>query len=60
MYFHHLHTKDIVSMPIFQNIKLNIAPSTNDFIEERMKETAEIDPLVFLCEHSDEINPEQN
>lgn len=50
----------IKSLPIFQNIKLNIAPSTNDFIEERMKETAEIDPLDFLCEHSDEINPEQN
>lgn len=50
----------INSLPIFQNIKLNIAPSTNDFIEERMKETAEIDSLVFLCEHSDEINPEQN
>ena len=50
----------IKSLPIFQNIKLNIAPSTNDFIEERMKETAEIDPLDFLCEHSDEITPEQN
>ncbi len=50
----------IKSLLIFQNIKLNIAPSTNDFIEERMKETAEIDPLDFLCEHSDEINPEQN
>ena len=47
-------------LPIFQNIRLSIAPSTNDFIEERMKETAEIDPLDFLCEHSDEINPEQN
>lgn len=46
----------IKSLPIFQNIKLNIAPSTNDFIEERMKETAEIDPLDFLCEHSDRIN----
>lgn len=50
----------IKSLPIFQSIKLNIAPSTNDFIEERMKETAEIDPLDFLCEHSDEIKPEQN
>lgn len=50
----------IKSLPIFQNIKLNIAPSTNDFIEERMKESAEIDPLDFFCEHSDEINPEQN
>lgn len=47
-------------LPIFQNIKLNIAPSTNDFILERMKETADIDPLVFLCEHGDKINPEQN
>lgn len=39
-------------LPIFQNIKLNIAPSTSNFIEERMKETGEIDPLDFLCEHS--------
>lgn len=30
----------IKSLPIFQNIKINIAPATNDFIEERMKETA--------------------
>ena len=30
--------------------------SGRDFIEERMKETAEIDPLDFLCEHSDCIN----
>ena len=50
----------IKSLPIFQNIKLNIAPSTNDFLEERMKEAAKIDPLDFLCEHSDEINLEQN
>lgn len=45
-------------LPIFQNIKLNIAPSTSNFIEERMKETAEIDPLDFLCEHSTDINTE--
>ena len=50
----------IKSLPIFQNIKLNIAPSTNDFIEERMKETAEIDPLDFLCEHGDSININKN
>ena len=50
----------IKSLPIFQNIKLNIAPSTNDFLEERMKEAVKIDPLDFLCEHSDEINLEQN
>ena len=34
----------------------NITSSTNVFIEERLKKTAEIDSLVFLCEHSDEIN----
>jgi len=50
----------VKTLPIFQKIKLNIAPSTMDFIEERMKETAEIDPLDFLCEHSDEINQKQN
>lgn len=46
---------EIKSLPIFQNIKLNIAPSTSDFIEERMKETAKIDPLDFLCEHGNDI-----
>ncbi len=50
------YQEKIKSLPIFQNIKVNIAPSTIDFIEERMKETAEIDPLDFLCEHSDRIN----
>lgn len=50
----------IKSLPIFQNIKLNIAPSTNDFIEERIKETADVDPLEFLCEHGIEINHKQN
>lgn len=34
----------------------NITSFTNVFIEERLKKTAEIDSLVFLCEHSDEIN----
>lgn len=38
-------------LPIFQSIKLNIAPSTSNFIEERMMESAEIDPLDFLCEY---------
>lgn len=41
----------IKQIPIFQNIRYNIAPSTNEFILERMKETAEIDPLDFICEH---------
>ena len=53
--------QDIIKhLPIFQNIRLNIAPSTNDFIEERIKETAEIDPLDFLCKHEGDINVEQN
>ena len=46
----------IKQLPIFQSIKLTVAPSTIDYIEERMNETAEIDPLVFLCEHGDIIN----
>lgn len=50
----------IRQLPIFQNISLNIAPSTCDYIEERMKETAEIDPLDFLCEHSSKIDIENN
>lgn len=43
------------TLPIFQNIKLNLAPSSNDFIEERMRETADIDPLEFLCDHEKDI-----
>ena len=50
----------IKHLPIFQNIRLNIAPSTNEFIEERMEETAEIDPLDFLCKHEGDINVDQN
>ena len=45
----------IKQIPLFQNIRLNIAPSTIDYIEERKNETAEIDPLDFLCEHGDNI-----
>jgi len=45
----------IKQLPIFQNIRLNVAPSSIDFIKERMNETAEIDPLDFLCEHGDNI-----
>lgn len=42
-------------LPIFQNIKLNLAPSSYEFIEERMKETADIDPLEFLCDHEKDL-----
>ena len=31
----------IRQLPIFQNIKLNIAPASIDFIEERMQDTAD-------------------
>lgn len=43
------YKEELKRLPIFQDVKLNIAPSTNEFIEERMKETADIDPLEFLC-----------
>lgn len=43
-------------LPIFQNIRLNLAPSSREFIEERMKEAVVIDPLEFLCEHEGDIN----
>ena len=42
-------------LSIFQNIKLNLAPSSLEFIEERMKETADIDPLEFLCNHEKDM-----
>lgn len=40
---------DLKKLSIFQNVRLNIAPSTNEFIKRRMKETADIDPIEFLC-----------
>ena len=44
--------QDVVKqLPCFQNIKINIAPSTSDYIDKRRNETAEIDPLDFLCKH---------
>jgi len=46
-----VYQEKVKQLPIFQNIKLNIAPSSIDFIDERTKETAEIDPLEFLCKH---------
>ena len=44
------------TLPIFQDIKLNLKPSSLEFIEERAKETADIDPLEFLCNHEKDIN----
>lgn len=50
----------IRQLPIFQNIKLNIAPSSIDFIEERMQDTADIDPLDFLCMYGNSKNTKQD
>ncbi|WP_018462355.1 DUF3800 domain-containing protein [Segatella paludivivens] len=49
------YQNELKKLPIFQNI-LNLAPSTNEYIQQRMKETADIDPLDFLCDHEDDIN----
>ena len=43
------------TLPVFQDIKLNLKPSSLEFIEERAKETADIDPLEFLCNHEKDI-----
>ena len=48
-----LYQNKIRLLPIFQKVELNIAPSSEDLIEERMKETAEIDPITFLCKYGD-------
>ncbi|MCQ2232885.1 MAG: DUF3800 domain-containing protein [Paludibacteraceae bacterium] len=37
--------------PLFQSVEINIAPSTADFIERRMKDVKGIDPLNFICEN---------
>ena len=47
------YQNEIRQLSIFQNIKLNIAPSSMDYIQERMKETAEVDPLDFICEYAE-------
>lgn len=54
------YQEQIKQLPIFQNIKLSITPSTTDFIAERMKESAEIDPLDFICEHIEQIYTKTN
>lgn len=54
------YQEQIKQLPIFQNIKLNITPSTTDFIAERMKEYAKIDPLDFICEHIEQIYTKTN
>lgn len=55
------YQEKIIQLSIFQNIKLNIAPPTIECINERMKETAEIDPLVFLCQYgNNDIHTEQD
>lgn len=46
---------ELKRLPIFQNIQLNIAPSTIEYIEQRKKETADIDPIEFLCDHASDI-----
>lgn len=43
------YKEEIRKITIFHDVKLNIAPATKEFIEERMKETADIDPVDFLC-----------
>lgn len=51
------YQKVLEERPIFQSIPINVAPSTNEFIRERMKESAENDPVEFLCKHGELSNP---
>lgn len=50
-----IYQEKLKQFPIFQKVKLNLAPTTVEYIEERMKETADIDPLEFLCDHEKDI-----
>lgn len=50
-----IYQEKLKQLPIFQKVKLNLAPTTIEYIEERMKETADIDPLEFLCDHEKDI-----
>lgn len=43
----------IKELPMFQEVEINMAPSTNDFIEKRKKDVDGIDPLYFICENAE-------
>ncbi|WP_455050267.1 DUF3800 domain-containing protein [Hoylesella nanceiensis] len=45
------YQEELKKLPIFGSVQINLAPSTLTFIKERIKETAEIDPLDFICKH---------
>ncbi len=50
-----IYQEVLKKLSIFQSIQTGIAPLIFSFIEKRMKETADIDPLEFLCNHEDDI-----
>lgn len=45
------YQEELKKLPIFGSVQIHLAPSTWNFIKERMEETAEIDPLDFICKH---------
>ncbi|TYK33764.1 DUF3800 domain-containing protein [Bacteroides pyogenes] len=46
------YQKKLSALPIFQSVDINVAPSTVEYLEQRRKDIDGIDPLDFICEHT--------
>lgn len=45
------YQESVKGLPIFQEVEINIAPASADFLEKRMKDVDGIDPLDFICKN---------
>ena len=45
------YQKELCEYPIFQIVEINIAPSSLNFIQNRMYDIEGIDPLDYICKH---------
>lgn len=43
---------ELRAFPIFSDVKINVAPSSLDYLAQRANDTEGIDPLDFLCENA--------
>lgn len=42
----------IKGLPMFQQVEINLAPASADFLEKRMKDIDGIDPIDFICQNT--------
>ena len=45
------YQESVKGLPIFQEVEINIAPASADFLEKRMKDVDGIDSLDFICKN---------